>query len=74
MILDALPRNTPKPFEMAPNTLRWELGKSQIPEALPRIENAFRDNAFVDDFTLEQGQLSSNQFFIQVVFTKVDAG
>ncbi len=72
MILDALPRNTARPFEMAPNTLRWELGKSQLPEALPRIEKAFGENEFVEDFTLEHGQLSGTQFFIQVVYTRVN--
>jgi hypothetical protein len=73
MILDALPRHTPPPFEMAPNTLRWELSRSQLPDALHKIESAFQENAFVKDFTLEQGPFSSRLLFIQVVYTAITA-
>ncbi|MES2461219.1 MAG: hypothetical protein V4671_11615 [Armatimonadota bacterium] len=72
MITSTLPRNTPPPFEMAPGTLRWEINRSQLPDLMGKIEKALQDSEHVQGFTVEQGQISANQLFIQVVYSRAN--
>ena len=68
MIMDILPANMAAAFEMAPGTLRWTMKKPRLAAARTEIVKAFSENEFVKEYQLEEGNISSGEGFIQVVY------
>jgi hypothetical protein len=68
MILDILPANMAAAFEMTPGTLRWTMKKPRLAAARTEIVKAFSENELIKDYQLEEGNISSGEGFIQVVY------
>ena len=73
MIIDILPSNMAAAFEMTPGTLRWTMKKPRLAAARTEIQKAFDENKLVKDYQLEEGNISSGEGFIQVVFVSQSA-
>jgi hypothetical protein len=73
MIIDILPSNMAAAFEMTPGTLRWTMKKPRLAAARTEIVKAFSENEYVKDYQLEEGNVSSGEGFIQVVFVSQSA-
>lgn len=74
MIIDILPPNMAAAFEMSPGTLRWTMKKPRLAAARTAITKAFNENTLVTDYSLEEGNLSSGEGFIQVDFRGLPGG